>query len=112
VPHTFYAEVGGARALVGFAPLQFEEFLREVGEPAPERVVPPPLEGHPNKARLAPIALRGGFEILGPPGPRPDTEPTRTGNRARSRCERAHSPTHPRPGRARQPRARPRQEKP
>ena len=38
VPHTFYAETGGARALVGFAPMQFEGFQREVGEPAPERV--------------------------------------------------------------------------
>src|ERR1044071_2270065 len=26
VPHTFYAEAGGARALVGFAPMQFEGF--------------------------------------------------------------------------------------
>jgi quercetin dioxygenase-like cupin family protein len=71
VPHTFYAEAGGARTLVGFAPMQFEGFLREVGEPAPERVVPPPLGGHPDVARLAPIALRNGFEILGPPGPPP-----------------------------------------
>jgi len=43
VPHTFYAEPAGARALVGFAPMQFEGFLREVGEPAPERVLPPPV---------------------------------------------------------------------
>ena len=71
VPHTFYAEAGGARALVGFAPMQFEGFLREIGEPALERVVPPPLEGHPDMARLAPIAQRNGFEILGPPGPPP-----------------------------------------
>ena len=71
VPHTFYANAGGARALVGFAPMQFEGFLREVGEPAPERVVPPPVEGHPDVARLAPIAKRNGFEILGPPGPPP-----------------------------------------
>ena len=56
VPHTFYAEAGGARALVGFAPMQFEGFQREVGEPAPERVLPPPAEGHPDMARLAPIA--------------------------------------------------------
>ena len=40
VPHTFYAEAGGAKALVGFAPMQFEGFQREVGEPAPERVLP------------------------------------------------------------------------
>ena len=48
VPHTFYAEAGGARALGGFAPVQFEGFQREVGAPAPERVVPPPLEGDPS----------------------------------------------------------------
>ena len=71
VPHTFYAEAGGAKALVGFAPMQFEGFQREVGEPAPERVLPPPPEGHPDMARLAPIAKRNGFEILGPPGPPP-----------------------------------------
>ena len=71
VPHTFYAEAGTARALVGFAPMQFEGFQREVGEPALERVVPPPLDGHPDMARLVPLAKRNGFEILGPPGPPP-----------------------------------------
>ena len=71
VPHTFYAEAGGAKVLVGFAPMQFEGFQREVGEPAPERVLPPPMEGPPDMARLAAIALRNGFEILGPPGPPP-----------------------------------------
>lgn len=72
VPHTF---IGGgpnaARALVGFAPMQFEGFLREVGQPAPARVLPP-LDGPPpDLDRLAPIAKRGGFIILGPPGPPP-----------------------------------------
>ena len=71
VPHTFYVESGQARFLVGLQPMQFEGFLREVGEPAPERVIPPPLEGHPDMERLAPIAKRCGFEILGPPGPPP-----------------------------------------
>ena len=71
VPHTFYAEEGGAKALVGFAPMQFEGFQREVGESAPERDLPPPLEGHPDVTRLIPIAKRNGFEILGPPGPPP-----------------------------------------
>ena len=71
VPHTFYADAGGAKALVGFAPMQFEGFQREVGEPAPERVLPPPMQGHPDIARLIPIAQRNGFEILGPPGPPP-----------------------------------------
>ena len=72
VPHTFYANPGGARALVGFAPMQFEGFLRAVGEPAPERVLPPPMDGPPDVARIAPVAQRNGFEILGPPGPPPD----------------------------------------
>jgi quercetin dioxygenase-like cupin family protein len=71
VPHTFYAEAGGARALVGFAPMQFEGFQREVGEPALERVLPPPAEGPPDVQRLIPIARENGFEILGPPGPPP-----------------------------------------
>jgi quercetin dioxygenase-like cupin family protein len=72
IPHTFMAEIPqGARALVGFQPMQFEGFLREVGVPAPARVVPPPMEGHPDMARLASIAARNGFEILGPPGPPP-----------------------------------------
>ena len=72
VPHTFYAEAGGARALVGFAPMQFEGFLRDVGQPAPARVVPPPFDGPPpDLERLTPIAKRGGFIILGPPGPPP-----------------------------------------
>lgn len=70
VPHTFYAEAG-ARALVGFAPMQFEGFLREVGEAAPERVLPPPLEEEPDMARLIPIGERNGLVILGPPGPPP-----------------------------------------
>jgi quercetin dioxygenase-like cupin family protein len=71
VPHTFYAEAAGARALVGFQPMQFEGFLREVGEPAPERVVPPPMTSAPDMARLIPIGARNGLVILGPPGPPP-----------------------------------------
>src|SRR5438132_13354154 len=42
VPHTFIAESHGAKALVGFQPFLFEGFLHEVGEPASERVLPPP----------------------------------------------------------------------
>lgn len=71
VPHTFYAETDGARALIGFQPFLFEGFLREIGEPATERVLPPPLEGPPDLERILPIAARNGFDILGPPGPPP-----------------------------------------
>jgi quercetin dioxygenase-like cupin family protein len=72
VPHTFIAEPPhGGRALIGFQPFLFEGFLREVGEPATERVLPPPLEAPPDMARLLPIGARNGMEILGPPGPPP-----------------------------------------
>jgi quercetin dioxygenase-like cupin family protein len=73
VPHTFMgAGPGPTRALVGFAPMQFENFLRTVGHPAPERVLPPPHDGPPpDVAKLKPIAECGGFIILGPPGPPP-----------------------------------------
>jgi quercetin dioxygenase-like cupin family protein len=73
VPHTFIAAgSAAARALVGFAPMQFEGFLREVGQAAPARVLPPPPAGPPpDISRLAPIAERNGMVILGPPGPPP-----------------------------------------
>jgi quercetin dioxygenase-like cupin family protein len=71
VPHTFIGETEGAKALIGFQPFQFEGFLREVGEPATERALPPRLEAPPDMARLIPIAERNGMVILGPPGPPP-----------------------------------------
>jgi quercetin dioxygenase-like cupin family protein len=71
VPHTFMAETDGATALVGFEPFLFEGFMREVGEPAPERVLPPPPESPPDMERLLPVAKKHGMEILGPPGPPP-----------------------------------------
>ena len=72
VPHTFIGVAPATRALVGFSPMQFEGFMREVGQPAPARVLPPPHAGPPpDISRLAPIAKRNGFVILGPPGPPP-----------------------------------------
>jgi quercetin dioxygenase-like cupin family protein len=73
VPHTFIsAGPAPARVLVGFAPMQFEGFVREVGQPAPVRELPPHHDGPPpDVARIAPIARRHGFIILGPPGPPP-----------------------------------------
>src|SRR5262245_17432130 len=72
VPHTFFGVAPTTRALVGFSPMQFEGFLREVGKPAPALVVPPPHAGPPpDFARLAAIAARNGFDVLGPPGPPP-----------------------------------------
>jgi quercetin dioxygenase-like cupin family protein len=77
VPHTFITEPPeGEKAVVGFQPCQFQGFIREVGEPAPERVVPPPLETPPDMERLIPIAAQHGMDILGPPRPPPDDSAT------------------------------------
>jgi quercetin dioxygenase-like cupin family protein len=75
VPHTFIAESHAAKALVGFQPFLFEGFVREVGEPATELVLPPPLDVPPDMARLLPMAARNGMQILGPPGPPPGPPP-------------------------------------
>ena len=50
-----HAEAGGARALVGFAPVQFEGFQREVGEPAPER------EARSDRLRKRPARSRAAW---------------------------------------------------
>jgi quercetin dioxygenase-like cupin family protein len=72
VPHTFIgAGPGPTRALFGLAPVQFEGLIREVGQPATDRVLPPPPAGPPDMARMASIAKRHGVIILGPPGPPP-----------------------------------------
>jgi len=60
LPHTFIGETEGARALIGFQPFQFEGFLHEVGEPAAERVLPPPLEAPPNMAPASIAARASG----------------------------------------------------
>jgi len=64
-------ETKGAKALIGFQPFDFEGFLREVGEPATERVLQPRALRSPDMERLLPIAESNGMVILGPPGPPP-----------------------------------------
>jgi hypothetical protein len=74
LPHTFYAEAGGARALVRFAPMQFEGFQREVGEPTLERVLPPPAEGHPDMAHSPPSPSETGSKSSAHLGRLPATD--------------------------------------
>ena len=50
---------------------KFEGLLREIAEPAPERVLPPPPDRPPDMALLLPIAEKWAYGILGPPGPPP-----------------------------------------
>jgi hypothetical protein len=73
VPHTFIgAGPDPTRVLVGLSPVLFEGFLREVGRPAPARVLPPsPAGPPPDPERMASIAKRHGVIVLGPPGPPP-----------------------------------------
>jgi len=50
---------------------KFDGLLRDVAEPAPEHVLPPPPEGPPDMGLLMPLAEKWAYGILGPPGPPP-----------------------------------------
>lgn len=65
IPHGF-AVVGdeNARVLTLVLPSGFDGFVRSVGDPAPERVLPPSFE--PDVERLLAAAAQYGQEILGP----------------------------------------------
>ncbi len=70
VPHTFRVESETARWVVACAPAGFERFVAEVGEPAPEAVLPPaPVLPEPD--RFAEICEAFEIELLGPPGALP-----------------------------------------
>lgn len=66
--HTFSVTSDVARFLVVTEPGAFSGFVRAVGEPAPERVLPPAPTGPPDMEALGAAAARYGIEILGPPG--------------------------------------------
>ena len=84
VPHTFFAGPDGAGRWSASRPSCSRASCSEVGEPATERVLPPPLEAPPDMERLLPIGARNGMQILGPPGPPPATDRS-THARARPR---------------------------
>lgn len=67
VPHVYRVESSTARWLGIATPAGFDDFVREVGVPAPEDVLPPEGREH-DPARLAEIAARYDIELLGPPG--------------------------------------------
>jgi mannose-6-phosphate isomerase-like protein (cupin superfamily) len=69
VPHAFTVDSGPRRLFV-LSPAGFEELVREMGEPARERSIPPQPEVPPDEAemqQMAALAARHGDEILGPP---------------------------------------------
>jgi mannose-6-phosphate isomerase-like protein (cupin superfamily) len=65
IPHTFKVGSEGARALTFAFPSTFADFVKEMGEPAPQLTIPPPAPVDPH--RLAEVAHRYGIEIVGPP---------------------------------------------
>jgi quercetin dioxygenase-like cupin family protein len=68
VPHTFIVSSEEARFLIITAPGGFDDFVRTIGEPAQQLVIPPPATEPPDFAALSAIAAQHGIEILGPPG--------------------------------------------
>ena len=70
VPHAYRVESETARWLAIATPAGFDAFVREVGEPAPEDVLPPEGRVH-DSARLGEVAARYDIELLGPPGTLP-----------------------------------------
>jgi quercetin dioxygenase-like cupin family protein len=68
IPHTFTVSSEQARFLLVAEPAGFEDFIRALGQPAQQLVVPPPATEPPDIEQLAAIAAQYGLEILGPPG--------------------------------------------
>jgi len=68
VPHAFRCETPDATLLLLITPgSKHEALFRELGEPAAERVVPPPPTEPPDPAAMGQIAARNGTQIVGPP---------------------------------------------
>lgn len=68
IPHTFLVTSEEARFLLVVEPAGFEGFVRAVGEPAAELVIPPPPDGPPDMEKMMAAAAEFGIEITGPPG--------------------------------------------
>lgn len=65
IPHGFRVISGSpARYLILLTPSGFEQFVRELGEPAPTPTLPEPSP--PDMEKLAAIAPKYGLELLGP----------------------------------------------
>ena len=63
VPHRFTVGENGCRMLFILTPGGFEGLVREMGEPAQARTLPPPFE--PDMERVAAVGRAYGCELLG-----------------------------------------------
>jgi quercetin dioxygenase-like cupin family protein len=68
IPHTFTVTSGQARFLLVTQPAGFENFMRDLAQPARQLTIPPAPAEVPDVDRLTAIAASYGIEILGPPG--------------------------------------------
>jgi mannose-6-phosphate isomerase-like protein (cupin superfamily) len=69
LPHTFLvSSPAPARFLLGAEPSGFEDFVRELGEPATALTLAPASVELPSPERMTAVAAKYGMEILGPPG--------------------------------------------
>ena len=65
VPHKFDTGSEGCRMLFIMTPAGFEGLVREMGEPAGSRTLPPMSDEEPDMERVAQIAGKYGCELLG-----------------------------------------------
>lgn len=65
VPHRYTVGDRGCRMLFIFTPGGFEEVIREMGEPARTRTLPPPSDEEPDLERIQSIAVDHDCELLG-----------------------------------------------
>jgi quercetin dioxygenase-like cupin family protein len=69
LPHTFLVtSPAPARFLLGTDPSGFEDFVRELGEPATAHTLAPASVEMPSPEHITAVAAKYGMEILGPPG--------------------------------------------
>lgn len=69
LPHTFLvSSQAPARFLLGAEPSGFEDFVRELGEPAEALTLAPARVELPSPERMTTVAAKYGMDILGPPG--------------------------------------------
>ena len=65
IPHRYTVGADGCRMLFILTPGGFEGLVREMGEPAGSRTLPPPSDEMPDMQRVAAIGARYGCELLG-----------------------------------------------
>jgi mannose-6-phosphate isomerase-like protein (cupin superfamily) len=64
IPHRFVTGPEGCRMLFIMTPGGFEKLVREMGEPAESRTLPPDPDGEPDFEMIARVAKANGCEIL------------------------------------------------